>query len=379
MNQPHVQTLDDASLVARTAQQLVPSEVESSFLIHAPLELLARSALLPLVPEEHRQAARERIVAIGERYQREFHPAATPAPLEFEDVGHALSAVRRGLDEANTGLVDSAVAWLAVRNDVKTLRRALLPLVIDRVGLAAHAPMLFAELPRLADRLEGLKGLLRAPMHTLATEPGTVLSRLESDDALSAEVLEARLGAPPRVRVEATSIAPRLQGVQPLVQSLLAGVERLPTEVVRRSLLRVAAQSMVEDDPSVAPYTWTHCLTLPLAVLENADVMTDVGAAHIVAATQVLALRATSGRVTLARAWRPSRALADRFEPESAGRAAALRSLVVRAALHHDAHLVKYTRACLDAAAHDPENELLFFAAAERLGAWWDEHPQLAD
>lgn len=379
MNQPNVQTLDDASLIARTARQLVPSAVESSFLIHAPLELLARAALLPLVPEAHREAARGRIVAIGERYLREFRPAATPAPLEFEDVGHAVRAVQRGLDEANSGLVDPAVSWLAARNDVKTLRRSLLPVVIDRVGLAAHAPILFAELPRVADRLEGLKGLLRAPMHTLATERGTVRSRLESDAELSAEMLETRLGAAPRVRIDSSSIAPRLQGVQPLVPSLLGGVERLPTEVVRRALLRVAAQSMLEDEPAGAPYTWTHCLTLPLAVLENADVMIDVGAAQVVAATHVLAFRATSGRVTLARDWKPSRTLAERFEPESATRAAALRALVVRAALHHDAHLVKYTRACLDAAAHDPEDELLFFAAAERLGAWWDEHPQLDD
>lgn len=379
MNQPNVQTLDDTSLVARTARQLVPSAVESSFLIHAPLELLARAALLPLVPEAHREAARGRIVAIGERYLREFRPAATPAPLEFEDAEQAMHALRRGLDEPNTELVDSAVNWLAARHDVKTLRRRLLPLVIDRVGLAAHAPILFAELPRLADRLDGLAGLLRAPMHTLAKEPGTVISRLESDAELSAQTLEHRLGNTPHVAIDSSSIAPRLRAVQPLVKPLLAGVERLSTEVVRRSLLRVAAQSMLEDDPAGAPYTWTHCLTLPLAVLENADVMTDVGAAHVVAATHVLAFRATSGRVTLARDWKPSRTLAERFEPVSATRASALRTLVVRAALHHDAHLVKYTRACLDAATHDPENELLFFAAAERLGAWWDEHPQLAD
>ncbi|MBL8937566.1 MAG: hypothetical protein JNM69_23595 [Archangium sp.] len=379
MNPLDVQTLDDSSLVAHTARQLVPSEVESSFLIHAPLELLARAALLPLVPEAHRGAARRRIAAIADRYQRDFRPAATPAPLEFEEAGHATRALQRGLDEGNSGLVDSAVLWLAARHDVKTLRRLLLPLVVDRVGLAAHAPILFAELPRVNDRLEGVPDLLRAPMHTLSKERGTVMTRLDSDAVLSAQTLEARLGATPHVPVDSFSIAPRLRGVQPLVTSMLAGVERLPTETVRRSLLRVAAQSMLEDDPESAPYIWTHCLTLPLAVLENADVMAEVGAAHVVAATHVLAFRATSGRVTLSRDWQPTRALIDRFAPGSPSRAAALRALVVRAALHHDAHLVKYTRACLDAAAHDPGHELLFFAAAERLGAWWDEHPNLAD
>lgn len=379
MNPANVQSLDDASLVAHTARQLVPSDVESSFLIHAPLELLARAALLPLVPEAHRAAARGRIAAIAHRYQQDFRPAATPAPLEFEDTGHATGTLQRGLDEANAGLVDSAVLWLAARHDVKTLRRVLLPLVIDRVGLAAHAPILFAELPRVSDRMEGLAGLLRAPMHTLATEPGTVTTRLDSDADLTEQTLESRLGAAPRLRVDSGFIAPRLHAVQPLVRSLLGGVDRLPTESVRRTLLRVAALSMLEDDPKGAPYTWTHCLTLPLAVLENADVMANAGGAHVVAATHVLAFRATSGQVTLSRDWRPAGALIDRFAPGSPARASALRALVVRAALHHDAHLVKYTRACLDAAAHDPENELLFFAAAERLGEWWDEHPNLED
>ena len=42
-----------------------------------------------------------------------------------------------------------------------------------------------------------------------------------------------------------------------------------------------------------------------------------------------------------------------------------------RAALHHDAHLVKYTLACLDAAGADPDAARLFLAAAAFLSAWW--------
>jgi hypothetical protein len=41
------------------------------------------------------------------------------------------------------------------------------------------------------------------------------------------------------------------------------------------------------------------------------------------------------------------------------------------AAVHRDAHLVKYTLACLDAAAADPPRRRLYLAAAASLIGWW--------
>ena len=45
--------------------------------------------------------------------------------------------------------------------------------------------------------------------------------------------------------------------------------------------------------------------------------------------------------------------------------------LATRAATHSDAHLVKYTLACFDAAADDPDHARLFLAAAGSLAGWW--------
>ena len=45
--------------------------------------------------------------------------------------------------------------------------------------------------------------------------------------------------------------------------------------------------------------------------------------------------------------------------------------IATAAAVHHDAHLVKYTLACLDAAAADPPERRLYVAAAASLVAWW--------
>ena len=39
-----------------------------------------------------------------------------------------------------------------------------------------------------------------------------------------------------------------------------------------RTLTRVAALSMLQDDPGSAPYGWTHCLTMPQAALGVAGV-----------------------------------------------------------------------------------------------------------
>jgi hypothetical protein len=46
-------------------------------------------------------------------------------------------------------------------------------------------------------------------------------------------------------------------------------------------------------------------------------------------------------------------------------------ALATRASLHHDAHLVKYTLACLDASRADPAAGPLYVAAAAYLSAWW--------
>jgi hypothetical protein len=49
--------------------------------------------------------------------------------------------------------------------------------------------------------------------------------------------------------------------------------------------------------------------------------------------------------------------------------------LAARAASHEDAHLAKYTLACLDAAATDPSERRRYLAAAAYLGAWWANRP----
>ena len=60
---------------------------------------------------------------------------------------------------------------------------------------------------------------------------------------------------------------------------------------------------MLQDDPSHAPYGWSHCLTMPQATLGVASAATRPDRA--VAATYVLGFRSTLGTVTLDPAWMP--------------------------------------------------------------------------
>jgi hypothetical protein len=100
----------------------------------------------------------------------------------------------------------------------------------------------------------------------------------------------------------------------------------------------------------------------------------------------VIAFRAAQGARDLDPAWEPERVSATLHEaldadpPTAAGamfhaseaeREAAVPELAARAAAHEDAHLAKYTLACLDAAAADPAQRRLYLAAAAYLRAWW--------
>jgi hypothetical protein len=111
-----------------------------------------------------------------------------------------------------------------------------------------------------------------------------------------------------------------------------------------------------------------------------------------VAATHVVGFRAAMGKVRLAPdALYPRPPTTDRLtDAIAAGReeaaafvwhadAEALPAIAVvlatKATLHHDAHLVKYTLACLHAAARDPAERRLYLAAAASLAAYWAALP----
>lgn len=364
--------ISDARLVAAAVAAITPPKLAapSSFVLHAPLELLARAALLPHVAPEARGPARRQIAAVAVRYALAGAEVDTPDGA-FRNEAVALAALLDALRSSDAQGADTALCFLLPRVSWWQLRAALVDEVMPRLGAAAHAPILLATLPRVADRVAGAAGLLRAPLRTVAAAWHQRLSwHLEAAAPPAptdpAQALLQALTAPARV-VASSSIASTMEAVERHGNAAthLAGPARALTPAqAERVLLRVAALSMLQDDPAHAPYGWSHCLTLPQAVLANADVARDPGALVAVAATHVLGFRATLGKVALDTD-KPLPAFAD-------APAEQITPLATRAALHPDAHLAKYTLACFDAAARDTEAAPLFLAAAASLGAWWD-------
>lgn len=135
-----------------------------------------------------------------------------------------------------------------------------------------------------------------------------------------------------------------------------------------RAVVRVAAWSMMLEPSDHAAYGWSHCLTLPQAVLRITAAMPRPDMALAVAATYVLGFRTGLAVEPLEATFRladPHLDLSSAIEAGADSAAATvwhapeaatseiLTELVARAAAHHDAHFAEYTLACLDTAADD--------------------------
>jgi hypothetical protein len=216
------------------------------------------------------------------------------------------------------------------------------------------------------------------------------------DDARrGAELLDALATVEPVSPPPSFFIAPMVQHAESAgsFTALLDpdGSFRAPA-VVPFALQRFAAQAMLQGPDSQAPYGWTHCLTLAQAPLLLATAGADAGAATFVSAAYLAAHWATQGRGTVDLDFVPpptattvEAALGDApmlaasaawHAPDPSATGAAL---ATAASGVNDAHHVKYTLACLDAAATDPTATRLYLAAAAYLCAWWHHHPDADD
>ena len=122
---------------------------------------------------------------------------------------------------------------------------------------------------------------------------------------------------------------------------------------------------MLTEPDTYAPYGWTHCLTLPQAVLGVAGSCARPRTALAIAATYVVGFRAAFATKPLVAE------LTEPPPPIDVGPADIVTALASRAAVHADAHFAKYTLACIDAAHFDPTHAGLYFAAADRLASFW--------
>jgi hypothetical protein len=392
----------DAALVDATAATIaVPrARPADSFVLHAPLELLARAALLPMVEPAGRAAARDRLRSLATAFDG-WAPgveAPTGALASFEHAGAALDALRAALTDGDVDAADAAATWLSLRLDADEIRTTLADPVLPLLSAAAHGSIFLYHLPRVAPRSRDAARMLRSLVRELARHPGWELSwfrdlPVASDGSaahLAAELAD-RLARPPCAGDPGSdfiypmmSLTERSGLAHAQLHDIVADI---PLADATRVLLRTAAMSMLQDDPAHAPYGWSHCLTMPQATLGIARACAEPSHAVAVAATYVLAFRSIQGGVALDPAWQPIKPTSTNLVaalgagPEEAAaavwhaapseRALIIARLATSAAAHHDAHLAKYTLACFDAAHVDPAAASLYLAAAAYLGAWW--------
>ncbi|MEO7428223.1 MAG: hypothetical protein ABIY48_02465, partial [Acidimicrobiales bacterium] len=369
----------DADLVDATAATIAEPRAQAadSFILHAPLELLSRAALLPMVEPNRREAARERLRSLADSFVAWGAAADSPpdGKSSFGSEADALTTLQAAVAGGELDDADGAAAWLADRLGADELRSALADVVLPLLSAAGHGSIFLYHLPRVAPRSADAARMLRSLVRELARNPGWDLSwfrtvpvpspRLAGSPTDLAGELAQRLVRPPSPGHPGSDFIFPMMSLNErsgLAQAALHDlVPHLPLADARRVLLRTAAQSMLQDDPTHAPYGWSHCLTMPQAALGVAASCAEPWHATAVAATYVLTFRAIQGGVALDHTWTPERpvaidlaevlgtdphrAAATAFHAAPADRPAIRASLASRAAAHHDAHLVKHTLA----------------------------------
>jgi len=392
--------LSDHDLVAAVFQVVATPKVEpaSSFVLHAPLEVAARSALLRRVRPEGRDVARRRLVEVAEAYAAEATALADPAPLTDGDVGSVTTRLVDAIGAGDLDATDRAATRLTQLVTGGELPALLAAPLSRSLSAAGHAGILFQTLAADGDvPAAALRGMARE----LARHPDWALPEIELGEAdgpgsgTATDLLEEALLAVPSLGVPGSAfIQPvmeqaRRSGVADRVLATLppGGLE---PGAARALLSRVAAWSMLQDDPAHAPYGWSHCLTMPQGVLSPAVDDPHRRGAVAVAATYVAGFRAALGSARLdprfvpepvatadlveAVADSPLAAAAVAWHAPPTARDDVATTLATVASAHHDAHLVKYTLSCLRAAAYDPDHTSLYLASAAYLAGWWAEH-----
>ena len=378
----------------------IPKEAPAnSFVLHAPLELLARALLLPLVRSSERARVEARIEWIAATYEASGDPVQEPEPATVDSVDDAVTRFLAALGAGELDDVDRFASWLGTHASARELQHELAEPVAASLAAAAHASILLYLLPRVASTHAHapLGTLLRGPARELARHPDWQLRWFEDPDPLvptNGDLTAALLDVPVLGPPGSDFIFPIMNQAEEsgIAAKLLAGVTGTDPTAAQRDLSRIAAWSMLQEPPDYAPYGWSHCLTMPQAVIALAGHGWPSTTAVAVAATHVVGFRSALGRNALSAEYEPERSdtndiaeAIDRGQDDAAAHAwhapehqldDIATELATRAALHHDAHLAKYTLACFDAAEADPEHRRLYLAAAASLSSFWAQLPE---
>jgi hypothetical protein len=346
-----------------------------SFVLHAPLNLMARVGLLAYLADEGMPAAEAAIERVVRRYEASGPPVSAPAGLDISGANEAAGLLVAAIAAGALDDVDAYATWLTDRCSTTELGHLLGETVIDSLAAAGHAPIGF----HLLQRARGgtlHPSLLRGTLRELARNPDwkvrwfrealTVNEPIALAEALGSLPLLGPPGSnsifPLMSQIDSSGLGLRVLGPALSAQPDFAAAHR--------SLTRVAALSMLNGDPAHAPYGWTHCFTMAQGAMSLAGNGVDPRTAIAVATTFIAGFRVayTAGATG---------SLGDDRAADYASAAPIIdeRALAMFASQHDDEHLVKYTLACFHAAQDDPAWRSVYLHAAAYLADWWRANP----
>ena len=397
--------LADFDLLAAAVDVVrIPRNRMTSFTLHAPLEILARYALLPHVSPEYRELARLQFIAVAALIQT--IPAAD-AIARRTDPGSEDEAWRDLVGAINAGNVEEAeflADWLADRARWQTATEKLGNAVLGSLAAAAHAPIYLYLMQRLGlDAADCALPFLRP--YCRALSQGHELRLAVAPDDLPVDSARATSGMAvaqtiARVLGSANRGIVTTGGIAPMVIATeKAHAEDVgpwfPTgsfehwDAAHASITRVAAASMLQDSPGHAKYGWTHCLTIPHGLWAINDRVAEKDRALWLASAVAYGFRVTAGRSVVTTDHQlertplafddallacPKLAAAAAFHASAGDAEEDVRTaLATQASIRNDAHLVKCTLSCLDLARRDSAYARLYHAAAAYLLSIWME------
>jgi hypothetical protein len=401
-----LEALSDADLFRAAAHIVSKPKLElSSFCLHAPLEIMARYNLLPLVSTADRDLARIQLVATASHYQAGGEGVNPPEKISITRSSDAAARLRRAVQEGDVELADAFCLSLADTGGLQELLDSITDLTLRTLTGAAHTHIGLMLMTRMSsDAGSAALGLARAGVRSLAQAPGLNLKSVTTHRTLKDPETELAsiLRAVPVVSPEGPGMVAMMQATEQaglpdrlLGDALLSNADEGRCESALRTACRIATLSMLEDKPEPAKYYWTHCLTLPHAAWALTRCFPGrsfaAEAAHT-AATWVMAIRASHGNGNLkplpelehvqmdmaeALVHSPRAAASVAWFAQQDERPRIVQIIATEAAIRNDAHLVKYTWACLDAALQDPTYAPLFHAGAAYLCSIWSiEQPK---
>lgn len=359
------QSLSMQAVALAAAVIAVPKAVTAnSFVLHSPLELMARVGLLPSVAPGRLDEAIGMIDGLAARYAAAGDPVTVPAPVGFRSAQHGARMLVDAIGNGDVDFVDAIAGALLPTLSAHEAAGLLGESVVTSLAAAGHAPIGFALLARVQSKLP--VDLLRGAVRSLTMRPEWQIRwHLGDDSPGDAARLYAALRETPRLGCPGDGfIHPIMSQVQDagIAARLLTPVlcDRYDVVAASRTLTRVAAWSMLHDDPAASPYGWTHAFTMPQAVMALAGAGVHPRTALAVAGTFMVGFRAAHGLVDLPEVIEPGAA------PD-----ATVEELATAGALHDDAHVAKFTLACLHAVVDDPTFRPLYLGAVDHLLRWW--------